>query len=56
MKENNSFTIKCNNCGKEIELKDCFKEQEYEGIDIFDLMMGGVLILKVKDWIKIIKK
>ena len=44
MKEKNSFTIKCNNCGKEVELKDCFKEQEYKGIDIFDLMMGGVLI------------
>lgn len=40
----NSFTIRCNNCGREVELKDCFKEQEYKGIDIFDLMMGGVLI------------
>lgn len=40
----NYFTIKCNNCGREVELKDCFKEQEYKGIDIFDLMMGGVLI------------
>ncbi len=42
--KNNSFTIKCNNCGREIELKDYFKEQKYKGIDIFDLMMGGVLI------------
>jgi hypothetical protein len=40
----NSFTIRCNNCGKEVKLKDCFKEQKYKGIDVFDLMMGGVLI------------
>lgn len=40
----NSFTIRCNNCGREIELKDCFKDGKWEGIDIFDLMLGGVLI------------
>lgn len=40
----NYFTIKCNDCGKEVKLKNCFKDQEYKGIDIFDLPLGGILI------------
>lgn len=42
--ENNSFTIKCNKCGKEVKLKDCFQDDKWEGIDIFDLALGGILI------------
>lgn len=39
-----TFTIKCNKCGKEVKLKDCFQDDKWEGIDIFDLALGGILI------------
>lgn len=40
----NTFTIKCNKCGKEVELRDCFKDDKWEGIDVIDLTLGGIII------------
>lgn len=39
------FRVRCCNCGKEITLGQYFKEnQDYEGIDVYDLPLGGINI------------